>query len=206
MSDIHKNMLFNSFINYPYVLPIVAIIINIFVLQITMNRVKHNGTCDKDPLFDLIHHYVPNLNNYNNYLNIVLLVFIVPFMFQKNRHNLYCFINLFSFVVILRSVAVLLTDLPSSDNDCDISDQSLSSYVFGHCHDKIFSGHIAFTLLATLIIIDNNMVGKYRNLYIILQILYSLFIVISRNHYSIDVLLSYYIVMPLYYCISNYQS
>ena len=39
--------------------------------------------------------------------------------------------------------------MPKSDPKCE--DNNLSKYIFGHCYDKIYSGHTAFTLMAIII-------------------------------------------------------
>jgi len=97
-----------------------------------------------------------------------------------------------------------MTDIPSSDKECDPNNISIYNIIFGHCSDKIFSNHTAFTLLALLVIYEFNLLNMGQLLILgLFQILYALLIIITRAHYSVDVLLSYYIVVPLYYLIKH---
>ena len=100
-----------------------------------------------------------------------------------------------------------MTDMPSSDKECDPHNISIYNVIFGHCSDKIFSGHTAFTLLIVLVAYNFNLLDNNKLLILgIFQLIYAFLIIITRAHYSVDVLLSYYIVIPLYLCIKQYKS
>ena len=183
---------------------IIAILIHIYTTFLTHKRVKHNGTIHRRPLYDIIHTHTPNLNKYSIYLDLLIFIFVVPFITNYNSKAIINFINIFSIIIILRSFAILMTDIPSSDKECDPNNISIYNIIFGHCSDKIFSNHTAFTLLALLVIYEFNLLNMGQLLMLgLFQILYALLIIITRAHYSVDVLLSYYIVVPLYYLIKH---
>jgi len=186
------------------ILPVIALLIHCYVTYITLRRINVNGTHLKEPLYDIIHSLEFNLNDYKNIIDIVGLLFIIPLVFNNSKKKtLIYFINIFSIIAILRSFALLATDVPKSDTTCDMKEISFSVLFNGHCNDKIFSNHTSFTLLAVLIAYKFDIISQSSFiLLLILQIIYAGCIVLARNHYSVDVLLSYYIVLPLYYCIT----
>lgn len=184
------------------ILLIIAILIHIYATYTTYERVKLNGTRYRRPLYDLIHDNTPNLSKYSRLVDVLLVIFILPYILNYNLHYVTHFINVFSIIIILRSFALLMTDIPTSDVSCDPRKISIYNLFFGHCSDKIFSGHTSFTLLAVLVAYNFNLLNNVQLLLLaIVQVLYALLIIMTRCHYSVDVLLSYYIVIPLYYCI-----
>ncbi len=184
------------------ILLIIALLIHLYITYLTHKRVKENGTVKRRPLNDLIHTHTPNLNKYSILMDVLLFIFVVPFLINFKIAAIKQFINIFSIIIILRSFAILITDIPSSDKECDPHNITIYNLIFGHCSDKIFSNHTAFTILAILVIYNFNILNNNHTLILgIFQILYALGIILTRCHYSVDVLLSYYIVIPLYYCL-----
>ena len=59
-------------------------------------------------------------------------------------------------------------------------------------------------LICVLISITENLVN-ITNKFILafLGVLYSILILLTRQHYTIDVLLSYMIIVPLYFCLKD---
>lgn len=187
----------------------IAILIHIYATYITHSRIKNNNNFFRKPLYDIVHSNTESLNKYSQYIDLLLLPFIL-IIFKKysdgsNKINiLYHFVYCFSFIIILRSLALLVTDMPRSDITCNPHNITWYNLLFGHCYDKIFSGHTSFTLLLLLVSYNYKIFDNYEMVFLsIAQMIYAFGIIITRNHYTIDVLLSYYIVIPLYFLINN---
>ena len=186
------------------ILIIVAILFHLYVTNITYNRIISNGTHYRRPLNDIIHSNTHDLSKYSNQIDKLLLIFVIPFIINYKKEPIIHFMNIFSIIIILRSTALLMTDIPTSDKTCDPHNFTTYNLFFGHCSDKIFSGHTSFTLLTVLVMYKFKIVSNSTLiLFALLQIIYSLIIILTRCHYSVDVLLCYYIIIPLYYCITS---
>ena len=102
-------------------------------------------------------------------------------------------------------ITLIVTLLPKSDKLCKIA-PTIMNYISGHCYDKIFSGHTLFTILAVLIMSEFKIIKPQNiNMMWLLQIIYAILIILSKNHYTIDVLLAYLIVIPIFHHIKNYD-
>lgn len=105
------------------------------------------------------------------------------------------FYNYLGFIIVILIIRIftnILTILPKN-NSCTIS----NSFSFrGGCYDKIYSGHFASVFIATLILYKN----KYINiiLLVLINLINSLFIILSRNHYTIDIVMSFFVSLVVY--------
>ena len=97
-------------------------------------------------------------------------------------------------LMILRCICFSATLLPDSSEMCKESKH------IGSCYDLIFSGHTTAMFLSTYVLRDY---FKIKNLiYSILQfnnLLTSFLIIICRNHYTIDVIVSFLATNYLYF-------
>ena len=191
-----------------FFLSMIALIIHVVTIYITHNRIKRNKQQFRKPLYDVIHHNTNNYSHLSKIIDFSSLIFLIPFIKSYKEQqcievSLY-FACAFSIVIILRSFALLATDMPSCDVECNPHNLDIYNVFFGHCHDKLFSGHSSFTLLACLIAYKYNYLStnQFTGMFL-LQMLYAFSIIITRGHYTVDVLLSYYIVIPLFYALSN---
>jgi len=167
-----------------------------------VRRIKNNYSHLRRPLKDLIFDNSIDLSEFNTATDILLVIFILPY-FQKNGFNAFIlFIKFFSIIAAIRIISSTITDIPSSDPKCATIKENLSwkNYITGHCFDKIFSGHTAATLSLILIARKYNLLTMNKTILLILfQIIYAYFFLIcTRGHYSVDVFLSYVIVLPLF--------
>ena len=143
-----------------------------------------------------------NLSNNNFPFNILAIIFILPF-FQRNSLNaINFFFKFFSLIVGIRTISSTITEIPSSNPKCDTIKENLSlkNYILGHCFDKLFSGHTAFTLSLIFTAKKYNLISfKVYYFLVMLQILYTYFFLIcTREHYSVDVFLSYIITVSIF--------
>ena len=184
---------------------LLAIIIHIYVNYVTHNRIINTITDHKQkPLFDIIHANTQNLTKYKYIPDYLAFVFLFPLIYTRDYDCINMFLKIGAIIVILRSLSILVTDLPKSDENCKQNKLKNYNLFFGHCYDKMFSGHAALTLLALLTLYYHNKINHNQmTVLIFFHILYSFLIIITRSHYTVDVLISYFITIPLFYYAAN---
>jgi hypothetical protein len=96
--------------------------------------------------------------------------------------------------MFIRSITIATTILPKNDT-CDDT-LSFRTFFLGGCYDKIFSGHTATTLLLTLIYYREHIINLESLLSI--NIVNMFFIIATRAHYTVDVLLSIFVTTTIY--------
>ena len=81
---------------------------------------------------------------------------------------------------------------------------SFMNYIIGHCNDKIFSGHTSVSMILLYLAYRYNLVNNFiLYLLIFIQILIALMLIITKGHYTIDVLISYFITGTILLIIPN---
>lgn len=175
------------------------------------------------PLPDIIHKYFSNewlCVNYKYsdiYMNILLIITLI--FYNKNIHK---FINILSILYTIRSISFSLTVLPkcSYSKPIDINKSSINiliDFVTGRQsmrmnNDLLPSGHTLVMWSCVKHILYNY--PKFNNLYLfnikyktilnLLTILNSVYIIVCKCHYSIDVLWGY--ILTDYIYLLNYNS
>ncbi len=152
------------------------------------------------PLFDTLQSIIP-FHKYSIFgSEIILFLFIliisILFYLKRNLSLLSHFIILLALIQIFRSIIFSLTLLPDSSQNCTFG-------IFaGSCNDLLFSGHISAAFLILLYIHKYNLLPSYfYKILIFLFILMLVFIISSRNHYSIDILIA---IITTYFIYSIY--
>lgn len=136
----------------------------------------------KPPLVDVLHDMLPNLSKNVHIRDYILFIMFLPVLFLK---KLWIYIPelwyIFMIVVFIKAISIFFTNIPSSHPSC----QNPSLLDLNHCHHCSVSGHSAFCTILALLYIK----GGFNKLIIgICVFLYSLLIIISRAHYSVDVI------------------
>jgi len=140
-------------------------------------------------IYDLGFDYLPNLNKfaYISDIIVVLSCLFLPGIFTK-------FIYLIIPIFLIRAITIHLTLLPSVEN-CHIPSVIYSKF-FGGCYDKIFSGHFAIVFLITLLLLEKSYISLYA--LTLINFLHGLFIIAVRNHYTIDIVVSFFVTLCVY--------
>ena len=157
------------------------------------NRINNNKHIPK--VYDIGFKYIPDLSSYKKLKILVdILPFILPLFFNYNV--ILTFFELNIYINIIRYIFTSLTILPKINN-CDDSRYTFENIVFGHCYDKIFSGHFASIMI--LILIAHNM-KELNNIYLssIFLIIYGIMIISVRYHYTIDIAIAILISIIIY--------
>jgi len=126
-----------------------------------------------------------------------ILAFGIPLAYigwtrcNKRQDLLDTFLKKCSVIMIIRSICIWTTILPPA-RKC-----SPDAFIFFHggCYDKMFSGHIAYQLLAVLRInrvIPNPRLAKF----LFASVIFEAFLLIaSREHYTIDIVMAIFITL-----------
>ena len=137
-------------------------------------------------IYDLGFDYLPNLHKFAYISDIFVILsgicLFLPGIFIK-------FICLIIPIFLIRAFTIHLTLLPSLES-CVIHNGIYSKF-FGGCYDKIFSGHFSSVFLITLLLLENSYISLFTT--IIVNFLHGLFIIAVRNHYTIDIVVSFFV-------------
>ena len=164
--------------------------------KMTEKRLDHIGKQIKyeKPLYDVLHNSLPNLKAYDGYIDLIplLLGIHVVLLIMKGNPDIEVkkIIRQLSILFIIRILTTSMTILPSP-----ICSSSKNACAIGGCHDCIFSGHTAVTLLLSFHIFRSNSCRS--ELLILYNIIGSLLIISTRNHYTIDVMIAWIVVYAL---------
>jgi hypothetical protein len=148
---------------------------------------------NENKVFDLIHEFTPDFHEYGGIVNLIPLLFLGTFLFTKGN-LIWEFAEKFLILIFLRSITIFFTILPKHEN-CSKRFQ-WSTCLVGQCYDKIFSGHTALTVLAALLLNRGGYIPTW--LGILFVGVETLFILLTRSHYSVDVLFAMVITYLVY--------
>lgn len=191
------NLFLNKLPLWYYLIPYILHIISTNLLTDKFNDVK-----SYKPLYDVIMSNTPDLSDYenvSNYLFFFIAIFlIIPLYIKPNNKVFISLFKYFSVLVLLRSITSYVTILPSQTSKCKNS-FGLLRYINGHCIDKIFSGHTATSLIIILMYHKYNIISKNMVYFLLgVQFLLAISLIVSRGHYTIDVVIAYLITIFVY--------
>lgn len=144
-------------------------------------------------IFDLIHEFTPDFHEYGGIVNLIPLLFLATFLVTKGN-LIWEFAEKFLLLLFLRSLTIFFTILPKHEN-CSKRFE-WSNCLTGQCYDKIFSGHTCLTVLAALLLNRGGYIPAW--LGVLFVSLETIFILITRSHYSVDVLFAMVITYLVY--------
>ena len=163
--------------------------------QFYLNREKNNKTRSK--VFDILHKYIPENENLEWVTHIILCIMILP-LFIKNDSQLYFdLVILLILINLIRDITINLTILPKNKT-CKIEHPTnIPQHIVGSCYDKIFSGHFAFVFILSLLYYSNSLITSIP-LLVCINLINSYFLLLSRSHYTIDIVVSFFVVYLVY--------
>lgn len=176
---------------YIFVL-VIAFIVHLEGKTYYNSRINDNKCNPK--VYDFGHKYLPNLSR-NTVLPVILnIVPFIPFVFGISFAKEYS--SYFIIIFCLRVLFNLSTILPKH-KDCNDGSYTLYNMLFGHCYDKVFSGHFASSVLISLLLVEKGIIPDV-NVHIAFNVFYGLLILMLRWHYSIDLLVAFAVTMLVY--------
>ncbi len=176
-------------------LVVLAILVILYLQYLTQvvgeqyytNRIDNNKTNPK--VYDILHKYLPDYSNstlikfVSDCLPICMLLYAVYSTEQYSEIFYTMLVMLF-----IRSVCILCTILPSQ-RDC-------KSTVTHGCYDKLYSGHFATGLVATLICLKYGTMSNA--VFYSLNILNAALIMVLRAHYTNDILMALFATLSIH--------
>lgn len=187
---------------------IVLILFSVVTSAYSMHHGKHLRERFKGEktIYDSVHEKLPDMTRYYYIYDYLLLIFVLPLIFTRRKYNKMRFLSHMLMVLIpVMFVYCIMTSItitgPTTNHDRDFGGP-LRQAVFGHESLLLISGHccFVFTLVLTLKqfgLIDNMV------LWGALSASFALFASMSRNHYSIDPIVSFFVVFTIFDIVNN---
>jgi hypothetical protein len=163
-----------------------------------MDRIDKQKTTPK--VYDVMHKVLPKNTGIHWLTNYMLVLSLLPLIFNFNSDLGYNFLGLLITVNIIRDISINLTILPK-DIDC-VPDKTIISHILGSCYDKIFSGHFSFVYILTLLYYSY---GYFTSIPLLVSwnIINALIILVSRSHYTIDIVMAFFVCSFVF--VQNYN-
>ena len=145
------------------------------------------------PLIDVVHETFADLSKYERYIDLapVLLGVIALYFAVRGRLEHEKILIVLSIVFFARSLTFSCTLLPSPLSSCMVK----GSQSVGGCHDCIFSGHTAMTLVLAYFL--QKAYPSCKCALLSYCVIASLLITMTRAHYTIDVLVAWIVVYAI---------
>jgi hypothetical protein len=160
-----------------------------------LGRWHFNRIDNKEP-FDILHTILPEINDCKWIVNaipfgLILFIFMQPSSIQIMKEALLYYIM----VLVIRALTTLSTILPKHER-C-VEPDFLQLFVgCGGCYDKIFSGHMSFVTIFTLVLLGHKNISLPA--FISLNVIQAMLILLARTHYTVDVILGFVISYLVY--------
>lgn len=155
---------------------------------------------NQPPLYDVIQVNFPNLQSLRfipeitHIIPIVLLVKLIIFNSYNKYYILKRFFKVHGILMLFRSLCFSGTLLPDSSQMC------FESQHFGSCFDLMFSGHSTIMFLTSQMIKDYFTISQtVSNLLTLNNIVTCFLIIMCRNHYTVDVIVSLLLTYFVYH-------
>jgi hypothetical protein len=147
-------------------------------------------------VFDISRRILPDLREsfMARFLVDFILILLAVLLVQSN--GFIEFLQYLPIIFLIRGITTYVTILPK-DSKCDDSSYSIVEMIKGHCYDKIFSGHLAFTFLALLILYNKGFITN-QLIFLSILLLHSFLILAIRSHYTIDLIVTLFVVITVY--------
>jgi hypothetical protein len=161
------------------------------------------------PLPDILHVDSLNFSRYYKLTNIVINVYLFLLIFRFNKH-IPKFLWMMSMNYFIRALSFSMTILPKCGSMIDkdstrTCSQILKDYItlkdthIGHNNDLLPSGHVSFSVIFVLYANKYGYLShRYNNIFWLINILNSIFIILTRCHYSIDIFYAYVLSYVIY--------
>lgn len=165
---------------------------------------------ERPPLIDILHIDKLDISKYYQMTDIIITLYIALLLYYHQQIHVF-FIRL-ALIQILRAISFSITILPKCSKNPDKDNERTCTQILldyftlkdphtGHNNDLLFSGHASFSFLIWLYFYEGNTFSPQILFSLLLiNIINSFLIVISRCHYSIDVFHAY----PITYMVHDF--
>jgi hypothetical protein len=170
---------------------LLSILIHFLATDFTFNKGSELTLLTKENYYDIIHHNFKDYSAFHYTKNAITASFILPFLFnlEKTKSIEGQSLLLIPLLIIIRSLFTSVTIFPATRENGPNDDQnqfSFLNYFIGDNYDRMFSGHISFAVVLSYLATKLNLVSL--PLIVIANLIHAFVIVVTRSHYTIDVL------------------
>ena len=127
-----------------------------------------------------LHEFIPIL---------FMLGYIYLCIYNNHINALSYFLIGISFIFIVKCILSFSTILPDSSGKCQVK------LLSGGCNDLLCSGHFSIVFLIYLLVEKYKLVNKNMNCALLVVMLYGSIPIITKKHYTIDILVAIIIVL-----------
>jgi hypothetical protein len=150
---------------------------------------------EETKIYDILHENTPDLNEWKEVNDFIPIALIISTFFIRNPTPLIKeFLGKYLLIMAFRAITMMSTILPKHEH-CDTK-LTWINMIKGHCYDKVFSGHMSFVFLATLIYLREGILSL--PMFFAINVAQFLSIILTRSHYTVDVLLALFITYLVY--------
>ncbi len=147
----------------------------------------------KPKVFDIMYKYLPDMSDSKVLDHIIDLLIIIPILFitiksSKNPELYKDYIMSVILIQLIRSIFIHSTILPKT-KDCVNKKYKVYNILFGHCYDKIFSGHLSTTIITSIFLYQMNIFTNL-NVLVIYNTILAILLLLARSHYTVDLLVA----------------
>lgn len=180
---------------YIFIVFLIFLIVNQTVLNYLDNKAENYYETRKSlgktnpKVYDIGHRFLPDWHENKYYHHIITASLLLPLF--SNSSLLTEFLSYSIVILTIRMIINLVTILPKHKRCC-----VGNSFIVGGCYDKIFSGHFSTVFLATILYQKYGMINW--NTVIAMNLLNAFGILTSRSHYTVDLLVAFFVTLFVY--------
>lgn len=169
-------------------------LIFLFVLIYYCNTcILKNCRTFQNSLFDLVHYFSPPALIYYGFVSDFMTIFFLLYTFFQmwKSSKLILFSKSLMKNMMLKLMISALTVLPDPSGICD---NKPYAFIMGRCHDLVVSGHASNCFLCYYFCTTYHKRDWWYKYFLwYYTMMTCIWIIISRNHYTIDVVFSYFV-------------
>ncbi len=159
-----------------------------------IGRWHYADSRNKHP-FDLFHLVLPDIHQYGWLTNILPVGLLGFILIQSNGAIIFKESILFiGMILVIRALTTISTILPKHEK-C-VEPDKISLFMNGGCYDKIFSGHMSFVTIFSLVLLGHKNISTLT--FAAINILQAFLILLTRSHYTVDVILAFLLSYLIY--------
>ena len=176
-----------------FIIIFIVFLLNNYNLSCIENigEVFYSKNHDFPKVYDILHENFWHIDKFEYASDIIALILIITLIIL-DINMFYNYLGFIIVILIIRIFTNILTILPK--NNLCVTETGLS--IRGKCYDKLFSGHVSSVFIASLLLYKNNYINII--LLVLINLINSLFIILSRNHYTIDIVMAFFVSLFVY--------
>lgn len=174
----------------------ISLLFHVFATIFTYTKGESLRKIDSTNYYDIIQHSFPDYSQYHHIKNGITLLILLPFVLFWSKSKLSGIIDdlvvILPIIIIVRSILTMVTILPSVRESEIPKTHHFLDYFIGDNHDRMFSGHVALVFLLSFLLIKWNYIHLNGQIVlgglIVYNIIHAFIVIVTRSHYTIDVL------------------